>query len=101
MPRNSYDVTPEQFIFIWQTSETPQEAADKLKMPRPIVLARATGYRRRGIPLKAMPRRGRRTVDVEKLKRLAEELVGREQGRQGPNEATTESGGKEGGHESA
>jgi len=75
--RAAYDVTPEQFITAWQTSESADEVADKLKMPKAIVLARASGYRRAGLKLKKMPRRPSKVLDIERLNRLIEELNAR------------------------
>jgi hypothetical protein len=75
--RAAYDVTPEKFITVWQTSESADEVAEKLKMPKPIVLARASGYRRGGLKLKKMPRRPGKGLDIERLNRLIEELNGK------------------------
>ena len=72
--RAKYDVTPEQFITAWQTSESADEVAEKLKMPKPIVLARVSSYRRAGLKLKKMPRRPGKELDIERLNRLIEEL---------------------------
>src|ERR1044071_4426535 len=44
--RREYDCTPEEFVVAWQKSASAQEAAERLKMPKPIVCARATTYRR-------------------------------------------------------
>jgi len=68
--RKGYDVTPEQFIEIWQASESAQEAADKLKMPKGIALARASAYRNLGIRLKKMEKKGRTKLDVKSLNDL-------------------------------
>jgi hypothetical protein len=75
--RAEYGVTPEQFITAWQTSESADEVAEKLKMPKPIVHARASFYRQAGLKLKKMPRRSRKGLDVERLNRLIEELNGK------------------------
>jgi hypothetical protein len=49
----------------WQSSETAQEVADKLKpMPLPIVLARASSYRKDGIHLKKLKKKPRRGLNV-------------------------------------
>lgn len=75
-PKQTYQVTPEQVITVWQTSETAQEAAEKLGMPLPILHARVCSYRRRGWPLKSMNRRrGRHKLDNERLRQLASDLL--------------------------
>jgi hypothetical protein len=79
--RTEYDVTPEQFIEAWQTSQSAQEVATRLKMPKPIVLARASFYRQAGINLKKMPRKTSRELDVERLNKLIEELRRKESPR--------------------
>src|SRR5205807_5198562 len=61
--RTQYDVTAEQFVRAWQTSETAQEVADRLKMPKPIVLARASAYRKDGVKLKKLKRTSSRALD--------------------------------------
>jgi hypothetical protein len=79
--RTSYAVSPEQFVRTWQTSQTAQEVADKLGMPKPIVLARASGYRKEGIKLKKLRRESRRGLDVDALNRLIAEIdAGRRHG---------------------
>jgi hypothetical protein len=65
----------EQFIRVWQSSQSAAEAARRLGMPKPIAAAGASSYRKAGIALKGMARRGRRSLDVEGLNRLIEELA--------------------------
>jgi hypothetical protein len=72
--RHEYGVSPEEFVRTWQTSETTQEAADKLKMPKDIVLARVSAYRKAGVNLKKMRRVTTRSVDVARLNKLIEDL---------------------------
>jgi hypothetical protein len=79
--RTEYNVSPEEFVRAWQTSETAQEVADKLKMPKPIVLARASGYRKDGIHLKKMKRGPKRALDVDALNRLIEQLDREKKGK--------------------
>ena len=79
--RAKYGVTPEQFITAWQTSQSADEVADKLQMPKPIVLARVSCYRRAGLKLKKMPRRSGKGLDIERLNRLIEELNGKKEPR--------------------
>ncbi len=72
--KTEYNVTPEEFIKIWQTSESVTEVSDKTGMPEPIVHARASNYRQAGIRLKKMPRKNRLGLDVERLNKLIEVL---------------------------
>jgi hypothetical protein len=58
-------VTPDEFALTWQASDSAEEAAEKLGMPEPIVLARVSNYRKLGVNLKKMPRKNSRRVDVE------------------------------------
>jgi transcription elongation factor Elf1 len=48
--------------------------ADKLKMPKDIVLARASTYRGAGIRLKKMPRHSNKALDVQALNNLIDNL---------------------------
>ena len=83
--RNEYSVTPEEFVVAWNSSETAEEAAGKLAMPKAIAQARATTYRRMGIPLKKMDRRPKTSLNLELLNKLANEaekkLDGKPSGR--------------------
>src|SRR5436309_1183872 len=72
MAKKQYNVTPEQFVQAWQTSESAQEVADRLGMPKAIVLARASTYRQQGINLKKMKKKHKRALDVPALNRLIE-----------------------------
>jgi hypothetical protein len=85
-----YDVTPEQVVEVWERSESAPEAAEKLKMPKDILLARISNYRALGIKLKSMPRqKGRKGLNIAKLNKLIES-VHREQGKEdgpGPEES--------------
>lgn len=74
--RQRYNVSPEQFVQTWQESNSAQEVADKLGMPKNIVLARSAVYRKAradgtpGVPLKKMPRNNPRKLDVAHLTQL-------------------------------
>jgi transposase len=70
--KTDYGVTAEDFIVAWQESRTAQEVADRLGMPKPIIHARASEYRRAGIKLKPMPRGRAKQLDLQQLNRLAE-----------------------------
>jgi hypothetical protein len=72
--RTEYNVSAREFIAAWQSSETAGEVAKKLKMPKPIVFARASGYRSDGIKLKKLRRESRRQIDVDDLNRLIQHL---------------------------
>lgn len=70
-----YEVTPEEFCRVWTAASSADEVAEKLDMPKPIVSARASTYREKGIPLKKMPRgSSKRGLDVQGLKELVEAL---------------------------
>ena len=85
--RTQYKVSAREFIEAWERSETAQEVCDKVGMPKAIVLARASAYRKDGIPLKKMKRRSSRALDVEELKKLVldirkeQETKGRQKGK--------------------
>jgi hypothetical protein len=68
-----YNVSAEDFIRTWQTSESAEEVAEKLKMPVAIVHARASSYRSVGVKLKRMKRKA--GLDVAGLNALIEALA--------------------------
>lgn len=68
--RNRYEVSSEDFVKTWQSSNTAQEVSEKLKMPKSIVLARSAGYRKAGVKLKKMERNNPRKLDVSALNTL-------------------------------
>jgi hypothetical protein len=70
--RKKYPVTDEQFVKAWSESNSAQEVADKLGMPKNIVLARSATWRNRGVKLKRMERKNPRRLDVDKLNGLIE-----------------------------
>jgi hypothetical protein len=72
--KTDYNVDAETFITTWQQAESAQEVADKLKMPKDIVLARASTYRGAGIRLKKMPRHSNKALDVQALNDLIDNL---------------------------
>lgn len=71
--RKRYGVDPEKFVRAWQASETAQEVADRLGMPKSNVLSRAANYRKKGVVLKEMKRSNVRQIDVEQLNGVSEE----------------------------
>jgi hypothetical protein len=72
--RKQYGVTAMRFLEVWQSSNSAEEAAQRLGMPKAIANARASGYRKAGVNLKKMPRRPKNRVDVEALNRKIDEL---------------------------
>jgi hypothetical protein len=70
-PRRKYAVTPEEFVAAWSACETTSEVAIRLSMPKNIVLARASTYRKRGVRLKTMKRVNIRRLDIDRLNELA------------------------------
>jgi transposase len=73
--RQEYNVSAEKFVETWQTSESAQEVADKLGMPKAVVHARVSNYREAGIKLKKMVRKSPRAMNVEALNKLCEQLL--------------------------
>jgi len=68
-------IAMEPFIRAWESSESTKEAAEKLNMKLPTLLARVSKYRANNISLKKMPRNGGGTkLDVVAAQTLLEEL---------------------------
>ena len=67
--RKKYDVDGKKFVAAWQDSNSAAEAAEKLGMPRNIVLARYALYKGKGVTLKKMDRKNPRRLDVDELNR--------------------------------
>lgn len=72
--RIKYNITDEQFVEAWQSSNTAQEAADKVSkvlgytIPKSNILAKASAYRTKGVNLKKMDKRSKsHKLDVGKL----------------------------------
>jgi hypothetical protein len=72
--RTEYNITPEQFVTAWEQSESADEVAKRLKMPKPIVLARASSYRHAGVKLKKMKRKSTRGLSVDALNAVIDRL---------------------------
>ena len=70
--RRQYGVTPEQFVVIWETSDSLAQAAARLGMPPGVASARASRYRRLGVNLKRF-RGGGLKMDIDALRRLIRE----------------------------
>lgn len=54
-------ISPEQFIYIWQTSESVDEVQQKTGLTVEVIYSRSTSYRREGVPLKKFQRRSAKT----------------------------------------
>jgi hypothetical protein len=65
-------ITPEEFIRAWQSSETLDEAAQKLGTYKSVCHSRAAYYRTKGVPLK--PLMTRKAICWSELQNLAETL---------------------------
>ena len=72
--KRDYHIDQKQFCAAWQSSESPEECARKLGMPKPIVIARAAAYRHAGVALKKMTRKPKNLLDVEGLNRFLKEM---------------------------
>lgn len=77
--RTVYNVDNADIVRAWNTSETAKEAAEKVKMPKPILEARVSNLRKLGVPMKEMTRVTSRKTNVEDLSKLAESLLTPEQ----------------------
>lgn len=73
--RKHYNVSDVSFCETWQGSFSAQEVADKLNMPKNIVLARSAVYRNKGVDLKTMQRVNPRKLDVTKLNEKIKEVA--------------------------
>ena len=68
-------VSAEEFVRIWQTSTSVKEVCEKTGNTESSVRARADKYKNeKGIPLKRFANKTR-TIEVEALKKLAQELA--------------------------
>lgn len=73
-------VTPEEFVRIWQTSDSAQEVAAKIGSTVPNVSSRACQYRKQmGIPLKKMSSAPHERIDRAALAELARSLAPKEE----------------------
>lgn len=73
-PRTEYNIDARAFVEAWQRSSSAVEVSKRLGMPKPIVHARASMYRKAGVKLKKMPRGSKRSLDIEGLNTLIESL---------------------------
>ena len=70
-----YKVSPEDFIRAWQTSNNLNEVQEKLKMSYSAIASRANNYKKKGIPLKGLVGTHNPKLDIDKLKKLARDLL--------------------------
>lgn len=63
-------VSAEEFVKIWQSSESVAQVADQAKMRIIACHVRAANYRRIGVKLKKMKPKGRPKLDVAALNKL-------------------------------
>jgi hypothetical protein len=68
--KGKYNISPPEFIKIWQTASTLDEVCEKTKMSKSSAYSRAAGYRKRGIPLQKFSRA--KKTDWETLADLAQ-----------------------------
>lgn len=77
MPGTPKIVSDEDFVRAWQASESGREVVERTGLSLPSVRSRSSQLRRLGVPLKRLKLGRRRDeIDIEALKRLAEELGG-------------------------
>jgi hypothetical protein len=75
MAYKKYNISASDFIRAWESSTKAAEIAVKLGMPRPLVHARASYYRRIGVKLKKLAHIRPRRLDVEAPNRLTQRLT--------------------------
>lgn len=68
--RKKYGVDATTFVTAWQGANSVQEVADKLNMPKNIVQARYSLYKKDGVNLKKMERKSPKKLDVAALNEL-------------------------------
>lgn len=71
--------SPEEFIACWQQADSVNEVAMTLNMTTSGVTSRASLYRKKGIPLKTFDRRGSEPLDWNRLAKLAESFLQKEE----------------------
>jgi hypothetical protein len=68
-------VTPEEFVSVWQKSPNIDTVIEETGLSRGAVNGRAAVYRRKGVPLKKMPRANGPRIDYSELASLAKKLA--------------------------
>ena len=72
---NTKKLTPEEFVKVWQTSESIREVCDKTGLTNGGANSRALLYRKNGVPLKRFPRGGTvPRLDYKALAKLASSI---------------------------
>lgn len=64
-------IPPEEFIRVWVASASIQEVCRMTGMNRKAALVRARDYRSRGIDLPHFQKRGRPSLNIERLQNIA------------------------------
>jgi hypothetical protein len=82
--KTNYQISPEEFIVAWETSESVPEVVENLRrlakakgaknMSKTIVLSRASSYRTLGVNLKKMKRKHGKPIDVKALNNLVSKI---------------------------
>ena len=82
MSKRKERISARQFIDVWQTSSSVDEAATRLQIGTGYAHSRASWFRtKKNIPLKSFPRKkggGRKMTDWEALREFAKSLAARE-----------------------
>lgn len=84
MHKTNYQISCAEFCMAWETSETIDEVAQKLKkiardkqapaMDKRIILSRASAYRKGGIKLKKLKRRHGKPNDIALINKMIEQI---------------------------
>lgn len=61
----------EEFVKVWQSSDSVKAVADAMKLDPHAASTRAMYFRKKGVPLKNMPRHRGAAYDFEALKEIA------------------------------
>jgi hypothetical protein len=72
-------VTAEEFVTVYNTADSLAEVIEKTGLTHNATIARAGFYRRKKIPLQRFTKK--KSVDFDKLAKLAAELLARGNGR--------------------
>ncbi len=75
MTRKQHSVSAEDFVRAWQQSESVQQVMQITGMSESAVYVRSTKYRKLGIALKKYKAGSGSKLDVQALRKLADELA--------------------------
>lgn len=67
-------LTQDRFVELWQTSESAEEAAERMGITKLRAQQRAADYRKMGVKLKKFKRKQITTIDVARLNKLIDEI---------------------------